>query len=131
LPSLTIELSPATRFDVIQLFTIDADRLMFNGGRRFGRPSATIASAQPSPEIYQYRLEVSTDGNTYTTVLDQTKNAISRNTIFDEFAPVKCRFVRLSITNWPKTTPLGIIEFTVFGKSEGSLPAAVPIPVVH
>ena len=104
---------------------------MFNGGRRFGRPSATIASAQPSPEIYQYRLEVSTDGNTYTTVLDQTKNAISRNTIFDEFAPVKCRFVRLTITNWPKATPLGIIEFTVFGKSAGSLPAAVPIPVAH
>jgi len=131
LPSLTIELSPATRFDVVQLFTIDAARLMFNGGRRFGRPSATTASAQPSPEIYQYRLEVSTDGNTYTTVLDQTKNAISRNTIFDEFAPVKCRFVRLSVTNWPKATPLGIIEFTVFGKSAGSLPAAVPIPVAH
>ena len=34
LPTLLIELSPATRFDVVQLFTIDGVRLMFNGGRR-------------------------------------------------------------------------------------------------
>jgi hypothetical protein len=131
LPTLTIELSPATRFDVVQLFTVDAARLMFNGARRFGRPSVTTASAPSSPDVYQYKIEVSMDGKTYTAALDQTKNAISRNTIFDEFAPIKCRFVRLTITNWPKATPLGIIEFTVFGKSAGSLPAAVPIPVAH
>jgi hypothetical protein len=34
-PTLTIELSPATRFDAVQLFTIDSVRLMFNGGRGF------------------------------------------------------------------------------------------------
>jgi len=33
------------------------------------------------------------------------------------------------MTNWPKTSPLGIIEFTIFGKPAGSLPAAVAIPV--
>ena len=33
-PTLTIELSPATRFDRVQLFTIDSLRLMFNSGRR-------------------------------------------------------------------------------------------------
>jgi hypothetical protein len=31
------------------------------------------------------------------------------------------------MTNWPGNS-LGIIEFTVFGKSAGSLPAAAPIP---
>jgi len=135
LPTLTIELSPATRFDVVQLFNIDGVRLMFNGGRRgFGRPSistAPAAPAQPSNDAYQYRIDVSTDGKTYIIALDQTKNIIPRNTTFEEIPPVKCRFVRLTMTNWPRITPLGIIEFTVFGKPAESLPAAVPIPVAH
>ncbi len=71
------------------------------------------------------------DGKTYVTALDQTKNILSRNTIFEEIPPVKCRFVRLTITNWPKTTPLGILEFTVFGKPSGFLPAEQPIPVTQ
>ena len=127
MPTLTIELSPATRFDVVQLFTIDGARLLFNGGRRrFGRQTTT---AQASPiYVYQYKIDVSMDGKKYITALDQTKNTISRNTIFEEIPPVKCRFVRLTMTNWPKTTPLGIIEFTVFGKPAGYLPAEVPIP---
>ena len=127
MPTLTVELSPATRFDVVQLFTIDGARIMFNGGRRgLGRPSTT---AQPPADIYKYKIEVSMDGKTYATALDQTNNTVSINTIFEEIPPVKCRFVRLTMTNWPKTTPLGILEFTVFGKPAESLPAAVPIPV--
>ena len=35
-PTLTIELSPATRFDRVQLFTIDSVRLLFTGGGRGG-----------------------------------------------------------------------------------------------
>jgi hypothetical protein len=150
-PTLTIELSPATRFDAVQLFTIDSVRLMFSGGRGFGggrgrggqgmggspatQPSATASTpataAAPEPNqvnAYQYKIEVSLDGQTYTKALDQTKNAILRNTIFEEIPPARCRFVRLTMTNWPRTTPLGIIEFTVFGKPAESLPAAVPIP---
>ncbi|HEX2935291.1 MAG TPA: family 43 glycosylhydrolase [Bacteroidales bacterium] len=129
IPSLTIELSPATRFDVVQLFTIDGARLMFNGSRRgFGRPAAGSPQPSPTPDIYRYKIEVSLDGKTFTTALDQTQNTLSRNTIFDEITPVKCRFVRLTVTNWPKTLPLGIIEFTVFGKPADSLPAQEPIP---
>ena len=139
LPTLMIELSPATRFDVVQLFNIDGVRLMFNGGRRgFTRPpaatpgaansQAAAPQAQPVSDIYQYKIEVSMDGKTFTAALDQTKNSLARNTIFEEIPPVKCRFVRLTMTNWPKTSPLGIIEFTVFGKPAESLPAAVPIP---
>jgi xylan 1,4-beta-xylosidase len=128
LPFLTIELSPATRFDVVQLFTIDGVRLMFNGSRwGFGRRSAT----PPEPDVYQYKIEVSMDGETYTTALDQTRNALSRNTIFEEIPPVKCRFVKLTITSWPRATPLGILDLTVFGKSAGFLPAEVPIPVAR
>ncbi len=128
LPTLTIELSPATRFDVVQLFIIDGVRLMFRGQRRgWGRHSTTPLS----PEIYQYRIDVSRDGETYTTALDQTKNTISRNTIFEEIPPVKCRFVRLTVTNWPGTRPLSLLEFTVFGIPADSLPAELPIPVTH
>jgi hypothetical protein len=68
------------------------------------------------------------DGKDFTPALDMTKNNTARNTIFEESPPVKCRFVRLTMTGWPKTTPLGLLEFTVFGKASGSLPAAQPIP---
>jgi len=138
-PTLIIELSPATRFDAVQLFTIDSVRFMFNVGRGFGgrsRASApesapvTVTTIEAPPvNAYQFKIEVSLDGQAYTTALDQTKNAISRNVIFEEIPPVKCRFVRLTMTNWPRATPLGIIEFTVFGKPAGSLPAAQPNPV--
>jgi hypothetical protein len=139
-PTLTVDLGPATRFDVVQLFTIDSVRLMFTGGNRFGFrggaatnavPEAPSASALPSTTAYQYKIDVSTDGNTYQTVLDQSTNVVARNTIFEEIPPTQCRFVRLTMMNWPRTTPLGIIEFTVFGKAAGSLPAAQPIPAVR
>lgn len=141
-PALTVELSPATRFDRVQLFTIDSARILFTGGRGFGgmrRGGGSAASpalaagnaatnAAPPVRSYQYKIETSLDGTNYSTVLDQSANQENRNTIFEEIAPVKCRFVRLMMLNWPRTTPLGIIEFTVFGKPADSLPAAQPIP---
>ena len=127
-PSLMIELSPATRFDVVQLFTVDALRIMFGGiakpvpGQRgFGRRSY-------GDQVYKYKLEVSMDGENFTTVLDKTDNAVSKNTIFDEFKPVECRFVKLTITGWPEGAPRGIIDFTVFGYPSKYLPAAVATP---
>jgi xylan 1,4-beta-xylosidase len=129
MPTLTVELSPATRFDVVQLFTIDAARLMFNGVRwGFGR---STAKEPVQSDVYKYRIDVSMDGKTFVPALDLTKNTISRNTIFEEIPPVKCRFVRLTITDWPRNTPLGLIEFTVFGKPAESLPDKVPIPVTR
>jgi xylan 1,4-beta-xylosidase len=153
-PTLTVELSPATRFDPVQLFTVDSVRLMFGGGgglggrggarggaRGAGGPGAglpgrgaagaevapaTTAPAAAPTNTYQYKLEVSMDGAQYATVLDQTGNAITRNTLFEEFPATKCRFVRLTMTNWPRSSPLGILEFTVFGKPAEALPAAVP-----
>jgi xylan 1,4-beta-xylosidase len=139
-PTLTLDLGPATRFDVVQLFTVDSVRLLFTGRRRFGRrlrasatttdtPAATVsASALPATDAHQYRIDVSTDGETFVTVLDQSTNSIARNTIFEELPPTRCRFVRLTMINWPRATPLGIIELTVFGRPAGSLPATEPIP---
>ncbi len=154
-PTLTLDLGPATRFDVVQLFTIDSVRLLFSGGGGFGgrgggrrgapgagpapatasasntAPGTASSPAPPAVNSYQYKLEASTDGNSYTTVLDQSTNAAVRNTIFEEIPPTKCRFVRLTMINWPRTSAFGIIEFTVFGKSAGSLPAAVAIPTAR
>lgn len=125
-PYLLIELSPATRFDVVQLFTVDAMRIMFGGmapsgsGRGFGRSYGN--------QVYKYRLEVSMDGENFTTVLDRTGNTVSKNTIFDEFDPVECRFVKITITSWPEGVPRGVIDFTVFGYPSTYLPAAVATP---
>ena len=89
-------------------------RVMFSGGGRrgFGGGSAALP-------VYKYKLEVSQDGEKYTTVLDKTGNTVSKDTIYDQFNPVNCLFVKLTITDWPKTSPLGVIDFTVFGYPEG------------
>ncbi len=126
-PTLVVELSPATRFDVVNLFTVDGARLMFGGGRR-ARFSAPGTGHNPAETFYKYRIEVSMDGENYKTVLDCTNSTDSKDTIFKEFDPVECRFVKLTVTDWPKSSPLRLIEFTVFGKSTSTLPAAVAIP---
>ena len=111
-PSITFDLGGATEFDVVQLFKVDAVRLMFTGTRR-GRG---VAATYP---VFKYKLDVSIDGEHFTTVLDKTNNTVCKDTIFEEFNPIGCRFVRLTITDWPKETPLGVIEATVFGIPDG------------
>lgn len=124
-PQLTVELSPATRFDVVQLFTVDGMRILFSGGRRgFGPRGGSLP-------VYQYKLETSMDGETFVTVLDRTGNTVPRDTFYDDFQPVRARFVRLTLTGWPKETPLGVIDFTVFGRADGHLPPAVATPTYN
>ena len=119
-PAITIDLGPATEFDPEQLFTVDSCRIMFStgGGFRFGRRQ----TGKPDPNAvvaFQYRIETSKDGEAYKTVLDKTGNTITKYVEFDELAPTACRYVRLTITDWPRTgnSPLGIVEFTVFGRA--------------
>lgn len=121
-PSITIELSPATRFDIVQHFTVDGMRVMFNGAR------GTIFGPKVPP-VYKYRLEVSQDGENFTEVVDNTHNTVPRDTFYDDFSPVNCRFVRLTVTGWPEEDPLGIIDFTVFGYADGYDLPAVATPV--
>ena len=132
-PWLTIDLIAPTEFETNQLFEIDSSRLEFTAGGGFGGRGARGAAgappaAAPAPPAtvapnatiaFRYKIEVSMDGKQYTTVLDKTNNNVTRYTEFDEIPPTRCRFVRLTMTDWPRrgTTPLGITEFTVFGKS--------------
>jgi hypothetical protein len=120
-------------FDHVQLFVFDSCRIFFNtgglgafgGARRAGaatRQAAASDTAVPAAQIpaaQQYKIEVSADGSEYQTVLDKTNNSVPRYTEFAEIPPTIGRFVRLTITDWPRnaSVPLGIVEFTVFGKA--------------
>lgn len=123
-PSITIELSPATRFDEVQLFKVDAIRLMFGGGGRRG-----FGFGGGAASVYKYKVEVSMDGENWTMALDKTGNTEQRNTIFEELKPVECRFIRLTVTEWPGQQ-LSVIEFTAFGLPSSTQPAKVAIPPV-
>jgi xylan 1,4-beta-xylosidase len=136
-PTLTIDLGPATEFDVQQLFTIDSCRIEFTtgggfgrgfggrgrGGRGFGagltgRRGAAAAQPANTTIAHQYKIEASTDGTNYTTVLDKTSNNVTKYIEFEEIPPTVCRYVRFTMTDWPNrpSSTLGIMEFTVFGK---------------
>jgi hypothetical protein len=121
-PSLTIDLVAPTEFETHQLFQIDSSRILFaTGSARFGSRGATPSTAEAAPAgsiAFRYKIETSMDGKQYTTVLDKTNNQVTRYTEFDEIPPTLCRFVRLTITDWPRrgVSPLGITEFTLFGK---------------
>jgi hypothetical protein len=120
-PSLTLDLVSPTEFETNQFFLIDSSRIEFaTGSIRFG-PRGAAPTPDPAPTgsvAFRYKIEASLDGKEYTTVLDKTNNQVTRYTEFDEIQPTKCRFVRLTITDWPHRagTPLGITEFTLFGK---------------
>ena len=122
-PTLTISLSPAVDRDRVQTFLIDGSRILFGGGG--GRGFGGNAAALP---IYKYKIEVSMDGKDFKTVLDTSNNTVPRNVLFDEIAPVECRYVRLTMLDWPKNSPLSILDFTVFGKATGWSPSQVTVP---
>ena len=107
----------------MQIFKIDGSRILFGGGT--GRGFAGTAGAFPT---YRYKIEVSLDGENYTTVLDRSGNNVPRNVLFDEIDPVECRYVRLTVLDWPKTSPLSILDFSVFGVPTRYLPSQVPVP---
>ena len=125
-PSINVDLGPATEFDPIQMFTVDSSRILFAAGRGFGRPGAPPPPPPEGAPAHRYRIEASSDGRAFTTLLDKTQNTVTKYVEFDELPPTTCRFVRLTLTDWPRTaaTPLGILEFTVFGKAVS--PSAPP-----
>jgi xylan 1,4-beta-xylosidase len=126
-PSITVDLGPATEFDPIQTFTVDSSRILFTTGRGFGRPGTPPPPPPEGAPAHRYKIEVSSDGTTFTTLLDKTESTVTKYVEFDELPPTICRFARLTLTGWPHNagTPLGIVEFTVFGKAVS--PSAPPL----
>ncbi|QOY86472.1 family 43 glycosylhydrolase [Paludibaculum fermentans] len=119
-PSITVDLGSITEFEDPQYFSVDSSRIEFGTGPRggFGPRAAAPALVTGSP-AFRYRIETSKDGKTFDTILDKTNNSVTRYTEFDELPPTVCRYVRLTITDWPHVgaTPLGVLEFTVFGRA--------------
>ena len=117
-PSITVDMGSITEDDPVQLFTVDSMRIEFVARGGFRRPGQRPAETWTGGPAHQYKIEVSTDGKEYTTILDKTKNDVIKYTEFEELPPTRCRYARLTMTNWPRTanSPLGIMEFTVFGK---------------
>ena len=122
-PTLTVDLGSITEFEDPQYFNVDSSRIEFSTGGRggFGPRNAAPPQVTGSP-AFRYKIEVSKDGKTYETILDKTNNNVTKYTEFDELRPTACRYVRLTITDWPHIagTPFGILEFTVFGKAAPS-----------
>jgi hypothetical protein len=115
-PSITLDLGSGTDWDPPQDFLVDSVRIEFVARGGPGRGAA--APAMSGPKSHQYKIETSTDGKSFTTVLDKTNNTVTRYTEFEELPPTRCRFVRLTMTGWPHSgnSSLGIMELTVFGK---------------
>jgi hypothetical protein len=118
-PSITVHLGPATELDPVQSFTVDSSRILFTAVRSFARPGAPPVPPPTGAPAHRYTIEVSTDGKVFTTLLDKTRNMVTKYVEFDELPPTTCQFVRLTLTDWPRNagTPLGIVEFTVFGRA--------------
>ena len=123
-PSLTLDLGCRNPTDANQEFVVSSVRTLFDiappersnlsvDGHSTWYPDAPRI---PAPPAYQYRVEVSLDNKQFTTVLDRTGNTRANNVEFGEFAPVRTRWVRLTITGRPKDLPLAVLEFTVFGR---------------
>ena len=92
-------------------YMMDSARLIF------ALPSG-LKSEDAERRIRQYKIEVSSDGETFVTAVDKTKNERDNAVEFDEFTPVQGTYVKLMITGWPKDLPRGVLEFTVFGRPD-------------
>lgn len=114
-PWLVLDLGAATEVDPVQEYIIDSARILFT------LPSGLNREGAP-PRIRQYKIEVSSDGETFTTAVDKSKNDADNAVEFDEFTPLQGKFVKLTLTGWPKDLPRGVLEFTVFGKPGPSYP---------
>jgi hypothetical protein len=95
--------------DLQGTFAVEACRLIFSmaGGPRAGE------HLRP----YRYRLEVSDDARAWRVATDRTNNDTPRAIEYAHFPPARGRYVRLSLTAAPSDRPLGVIDFTAFGRA--------------
>jgi hypothetical protein len=79
---------------------------------------------------YQYRIEVSSDGTTYTQVVNRTTNTTGSATFTDSFAAVSARYVRLVVTGASGYTGgwASFYEFRIFGGTPPTTPPPTTPP---
>lgn len=66
---------------------------------------------------FPYKLEGSLDNKTYFPIVDRMSSDRSFNVYFDDFKPVRVRYVRLTLAKRQGDAPVALLDFTVFGKS--------------
>ncbi|HEX4140042.1 MAG TPA: discoidin domain-containing protein [Candidatus Methylacidiphilales bacterium] len=77
-------------------------------------------------DAYQYRIEGSSDGQAWTTLIDKTQNTVDAPHDYVQLAaPVRARYVRLTNVHCPAGAKLSISGFRIFGRGTGALPGAV------
>lgn len=111
-PQLTLDLGAESK----QMYIADSFRILFTLPEGDLWDDYRLGGVGDKPRIRQYKIEVSADLKTFSTVVDKTKNVRDNAIEFDEISPTRCRHVRLTITGWPKDLPCGVLEFTVFGR---------------
>jgi xylan 1,4-beta-xylosidase len=127
-PWLLLDLGCRNPTDPNQEFVVDSSRLLFDAAPP-ERASLTVDghanwfpnAPRATPVAYKYKLEVSSDNKNFTVVADKTNNAAVNNVEFDEFPPIQCRYIRLTVTGRPANQGTAVLEFTVFGKPAGGL----------
>ena len=99
-----------------QNYVVDSARILFALPEGDVEDESSPNNSGDGSRVRRYKIEVSLDGDAFTTVVDKTDNGVDNAVEFDEIIPVTCRYVRLSITGWPEGLPSGVVEFTVFGR---------------
>ena len=79
---------------------------------------------------YQYKVEVSTNGTSYTQVVDRLSNTTGGSVLSDTFTATNARYVKLTVTGASGYTGgwTSINEFRVFGPTGTPTPTPVPTP---
>jgi hypothetical protein len=87
-------------------FNVEASRIVFS-----------LASAEKGQALFEYSLELSSDQKAYKTVLKRKAGeGVNSDIRYDELSPAMGRWVRLNFESRPENRPVGIIEFSIFGK---------------
>jgi len=127
-PWLMLDLGCRNPTDANQEFVVDSSRVLFD----VAPPERKLLNVDGhtgwitgggrgiSPTAYHYRIETSLDNQTWTTAVDHAANTRVQNVEFAEIAPVRCRYVRLTVLRDAEAPAPAVLEFTVFGKPVSS-----------
>jgi xylan 1,4-beta-xylosidase len=108
---LKVDLGKTCRIEAIQTNFMDQDALAFD---------------MLKGDAYQYVIEFSNDGTTWSMGVDRSKNAVDSPHDYIQLpAAATARYVRLTNVHCPAGAKLSISGFRIFGNGLGSLPSPV------
>lgn len=81
-------------------------------------------------EIYQYKIEVSSDDENWTLAVDKTANALAKQIHLNEFQQENVRYVKITITGMdPSWLWASFYEMEVYGNQSPNLEPTIPVVV--